>query len=297
MVNCRGCDANLSLTFLDLGASPIANDLISFENLDSPEVYYPLHVMTCVQCAFVQIPEVKSRESLFRSDYVYFSSYSSSWLEHSQKYASKMVEMLDLSEEDLVVEVASNDGYLLQYFKQDRVQVLGVEPSFGVANVAISKGIPTLVDFFGGHFAKGLVATKKPTHMPAIVVRRHKLAKKLWEQIQLAKSHVNHTTFTVNRRITLKDTAGNYRTVERPKRIRPWWFVAPDGTLCVSIYYGSKCLEIAQGRTAATAKNMTDLITVLEILKQETEAGYFDQVIERASGCLKMNFTKKASGS
>lgn len=173
MVNCRGCEANLSLTFLDLGASPIANDLISFENLDSPEVYYPLHVMTCMQCAFVQIPEVKSRESLFRSDYVYFSSYSSSWLEHSQKYASKMVEMLNLGEEDLVIEVASNDGYLLQYFKQDRVQVLGVEPSLGVANVAINKGIPTLVDFFGGHFAKGLVATKKPKLMVANNVLAH----------------------------------------------------------------------------------------------------------------------------
>lgn len=172
-MNCRGCDANLSLTFLDLGASPIANDLISFENLDSPEVYYPLHVMTCEQCAYVQIPEVKSRESLFRSDYVYFSSYSSSWLEHSQKYASKMVKMLDLGEEDLVIEVASNDGYLLQYFKQDSVQVLGIEPSLGVANVAISKGIPTLVDFFGGHFAKGLVATKKPKLMVANNVLAH----------------------------------------------------------------------------------------------------------------------------
>ena len=173
MVNCRGCDANLSLTFLDLGASPIANDIISIENLDSPEVYYPLHVMTCVQCAFVQISEVKSRESLFRSDYVYFSSYSSSWLEHSQKYASKMVEMLDLGEEDLVIEVASNDGYLLQYFKQDGVQVLGIEPSLGVANVAINKGIPTLVDFFGEHFANGLVATKKPKLMVANNVLAH----------------------------------------------------------------------------------------------------------------------------
>jgi 2-polyprenyl-3-methyl-5-hydroxy-6-metoxy-1,4-benzoquinol methylase len=158
---------------LDLGASPIANDIISIENLDSPEVYYPLHVMTCVQCAFVQISEVKSRESLFRSDYVYFSSYSSSWLEHSQKYASKMVEMLDLGEEDLVIEVASNDGYLLQYFKQDGVQVLGIEPSLGVANVAINKGIPTLVDFFGEHFANGLVATKKPKLMVANNVLAH----------------------------------------------------------------------------------------------------------------------------
>ena len=172
-MNCRGCDANLSLTFLDLGASPIANDIISIENLDSPEVYYPLHVMTCVQCAFVQISEVKSRESLFRSDYVYFSSYSSSWLEHSQKYASKMVEILDLGEEDLVIEVASNDGYLLQYFKQDGVQVLGIEPSLGVANVAINKGIPTLVDFFGERFANGLAATKKPKLMVANNVLAH----------------------------------------------------------------------------------------------------------------------------
>ncbi len=172
-MNCRGCNASLSSTFLDLGASPIANDLISFENLDSPEVYYPLHVMTCEQCAYVQIPEVKSRESLFRSDYVYFSSYSSSWLEHSQKYASKMVEMLHLGEEDLVIEVASNDGYLLQYFKQDGIQVLGVEPSLGVANVAINKGIPTIVDFFGEHFATGLVATKKPKLMVANNVLAH----------------------------------------------------------------------------------------------------------------------------
>ena len=142
-----------------------------------------------------------------------------------------------------------------------------------------------------------LISARKPRSIPAVQQRRFKLSDKLWEQIQLAKSQVNRTTFTVNRRITLKDTAGNYRTVERPKRIRPWWFVAPDGTLCVSIYYGSKCLEIAQGRTAATAKNMTDLISVLEILKQEAEAGHFDQVIEQASGCLKMNFTKKVSGS
>ena len=148
MVNCRGCGASLSLTFLDLGASPIANDLITSDNLNSPEIYYTLRVMTCERCAFVQLPEVTSRESLFRSDYVYFSSYSSTWLEHSQKYAVKMVELLSLSERDLVIEVASNDGYLLQYFNRLGIQVLGIEPSSGVAQVAVTKGIPTLVDFF-----------------------------------------------------------------------------------------------------------------------------------------------------
>ena len=142
-----------------------------------------------------------------------------------------------------------------------------------------------------------LISARKPRSIPAVQQRRFKLSDKLWEQIQLAKSYMNRTTFTINRRITLKDTAGNYRTVERPKRIRPWWIVAPDGTLCVSVYYGNKCLEIAQGRTAATAKNMADLITVLEILKQESEAGHIDHVIEQASGYLKMNFTKKPLGS
>ena len=161
-MKCRGCTAPLSLTFLDLGASPIANDLISFENLNSPEVYYPLHVMTCKRCALVQLPEVASRESLFRSDYVYFSSYSSSWLEHSRAYALKMIQMLNLGKEDLVIEVASNDGYLLQYFVEDGIQVLGIEPSSGVAEVAVNKGIPTIVDFFGADIASKLGATMKP---------------------------------------------------------------------------------------------------------------------------------------
>lgn len=165
MVICRGCGANLSLTFLDLGSSPIANDLIAFENLNSPEVFYPLHVMTCGRCAFVQLPEVTSRESLFRSDYVYFSSYSSSWLEHSQEYAVKMIELLSLSEKDLVIEVASNDGYLLQYFINGGIQVLGVEPSSGVAQVAITKNVPTLIDFFGASLAKKLATNQKPKLM------------------------------------------------------------------------------------------------------------------------------------
>jgi hypothetical protein len=162
VVNCRGCSAELLLTFLDLGSSPIANDLISHEKLNSSEVFYPLRVMTCVQCALVQLPEVATRESLFRSDYVYFSSYSSSWLEHSRNYVSKMTQLLDLGEEDLVVEVASNDGYLLQYFAERGIQTLGIEPSSGVAGVAIGKGIKTIVDFFGTDVATKLATQKKP---------------------------------------------------------------------------------------------------------------------------------------
>jgi len=173
VVSCRGCSAQLLLTFLDLGASPIANDLISGETLVSPEVFYPLHVMICTNCSLVQIPEVAKREALFRSDYVYFSSYSTSWLEHSQAYASKMIELLDLSEQDLVIEVASNDGYLLQYFRENGVQVLGIEPSSGVAEVAIEKGISTVIDFFGMEVAKKLAFEKKPKLMVGNNVLAH----------------------------------------------------------------------------------------------------------------------------
>jgi SAM-dependent methyltransferase len=165
MVNCRGCGAGLNLTFLDLGMSPIANDLIPFEKANEPEEFYPLHVLTCLQCALVQLPEVASREALFRSDYVYFSSYSSTWLEHSQRYVTNMIELLKLNSNDLVIEVASNDGYLLQYFTQAGVQVLGVEPSAGVAQVAIEKGIDTVINFFGARTALELPLDKKPKLM------------------------------------------------------------------------------------------------------------------------------------
>ena len=165
MVICRGCSSQITLTFLDLGSSPIANNLISRENLESPEVFYPLHVKTCEHCALVQLSEIAAPELFFRSDYVYFSSYSSSWLEHSRTYATKMVEVLDLDEESLVIEVASNDGYLLQYFSQAGIQVLGIEPSSGVAEAAIKKNIPTIIDFFGSELTSKMAINKKPKLM------------------------------------------------------------------------------------------------------------------------------------
>ena len=165
MVSCRGCQAELVLTFLDLGMSPIANDLVLPKDVDKPDAFYPLHVMTCTECALVQIPEVNKREELFRADYVYFSSYSTTWLEHSQSYAKQMLDLLQLSSSDLVIEVASNDGYLLQYFNQVGVSVLGIEPSAGVAKVAIEKNIPTVIDFFGTDLAKTLALSTKPRLM------------------------------------------------------------------------------------------------------------------------------------
>ena len=128
--------------------------------------------------------------------------------------------------------------------------------------------------------------------MPAVQQRRNKLINKLWEQIQLAKSQLEHTHFVVKRRVTVKDLEGNYKSIERPKRIRLWWFMAADGTLCLSVFYGSKRLELVPGKTFISVKNMNDLIKTLELLKSETEAGSLDTAIEAASGALKLNFNR-----
>jgi predicted TPR repeat methyltransferase len=157
-VKCRGCGSLLSKTFIDLGESPIANDLRTFEQLGELEQFFPLHTRTCDSCGLVQLPEISSRETLFPKDYNYYSSYSKSWLAHSQKYAIKMKEKLGLTDEDLVVEVASNDGYLLQYFQKVGIPVLGIEPAAEVAAAAKEeRNIPTLVEFFGEETANRLV--------------------------------------------------------------------------------------------------------------------------------------------
>jgi hypothetical protein len=162
MVNCRGCGSELSLTLLDLGESPIANNLVDLSNSSLQHHCYPLKAMTCMTCSLVQLSEELPREILFKPDYVYYSSYSTSWLEHSKLYAQKMVQFLNLDHSDLVIEIASNDGYLLNYFKNNGIQVLGIEPASGVANVAIKNGIPTIIDFFGESLASQLTKTKKP---------------------------------------------------------------------------------------------------------------------------------------
>jgi len=132
----------------------------------------------------------------------------------------------------------------------------------------------------------------RPRSMSPVQQRRNKLSNQLWQQIELAKSQIDHTHFIVKRRVTVKDIEGNYKSIERPKRIKPWWFMASDGSLCVSIFYGSKRIEIVPGKTSISIRNMTDLIQALEILKSETEAGSFDAAIEVASGALKLNFNK-----
>jgi SAM-dependent methyltransferase len=147
-LTCRFCAAPLEATFADLGMSPLANSYVPPERANAMEPFYPLHAYTCGQCFLVQLGEFESPEHIF-SDYAYFSSYSSTWLEHSQRYVEAMTERFGLGASSRVVEIASNDGYLLQYFVQKGIPVLGIEPAANVAVAAEERGVTTLVKFFG----------------------------------------------------------------------------------------------------------------------------------------------------
>jgi SAM-dependent methyltransferase len=154
---CRFCGAGLHRTFVDLGMSPLCETYPSLADLNRGEVYYPLHAYVCEQCFLVQLEQYESAENIF-SDYAYFSSYSDSWLRHCENYCNKMRGQLGLNGRSLVIEVASNDGYLLQYFVKQNIPVLGIEPAANVARVAIEKGVPTRVRFFGTQLANELAA-------------------------------------------------------------------------------------------------------------------------------------------
>lgn len=159
-LKCRFCQTPLKHSFLDLGTSPLANNNLKQEELNRMEPFYPLHVYVCENCFLVQLPEWESPEKIF-SDYAYFSSYSDSWLQHAKAYTELMVNRFGYESNSRIVEIASNDGYLLQYFKQKGIPVLGVEPAQNVAKVAQMAGIPTLIKFFGTDLAKELVAEGK----------------------------------------------------------------------------------------------------------------------------------------
>jgi SAM-dependent methyltransferase len=150
---CRFCSTPLTHTFCDLGMSPLSNSYIAADELQATEPFYPLHAYVCSECFLVQLDEFESPQEIF-SDYAYFSSFSDSWLEHSKNYTLLMQSRLGLDASSQVVEIGSNDGYLLQYFVDAGIPVLGVEPAANVAAVAMDKGIPTIVKFFGIETAK-----------------------------------------------------------------------------------------------------------------------------------------------
>ena len=154
---CRHCGAPLTRTFVDLGMSPLCESYLDADQLDEMEPFYPLRVYVCDQCLLVQLQEYVSPETIFR-EYAYFSSYSDSWVDHARVYTDRIIERLQLNRDSCVVEVASNDGYLLQWFVARDIPVLGIEPAANVAQVAIRKGLPTLVKFFGRATARDLAA-------------------------------------------------------------------------------------------------------------------------------------------
>lgn len=154
-LTCRFCSAPLCESFADLGMSPLSNAYLDAGQLQSSETFYPLHAYVCSECRLVQLPAHESPENIF-SNYAYFSSYSDSWLEHCRTYVETICARRGLGSPSRVVELASNDGYLLQYFKERGIPVLGVEPAANVAAEAERKGIPTLVRFFGTETAKAM---------------------------------------------------------------------------------------------------------------------------------------------
>jgi C-methyltransferase C-terminal domain/Putative zinc binding domain/Methyltransferase domain len=156
-MNCRFCRKTLTHEFIDLVNAPPSNAFLTKEQLNEPEVFYPLKLFVCDSCFLVQIGEYKKSSDIFDSEYVYFSSFSKTWLAHAKKYADMMIGRYGYNQNSQIIEIASNDGYLLQYFQEKGIPSLGIEPAEGTAVAARKKGIETIVDFFGKRLAHKLV--------------------------------------------------------------------------------------------------------------------------------------------
>ena len=159
-LRCKFCGKPLQYTFADLGVQPLCESYLQSDQLNRMEPFYSLHVFVCENCLLVQLEDALTPEEIF-SEYAYFSSHSQGWLKHVEAYAEMIIHRLGLNQKSQVVEVGSNDGYLLQYFVQRSVPVLGVEPAANVAKEAISKGIPTVIKFFGKNTSTELASQNK----------------------------------------------------------------------------------------------------------------------------------------
>ena len=160
-MKCRHCGSELSLPLVDLGSAPPSNAYLTTTSLHAPEKWFPLKVLVCSKCWLVQIEDMMGAEQLFDADYAYFSSYSTTWLQHAERYVTDMQARFGLKETSHVVEIAANDGYLLQYVKTRNIPCIGVEPTASTATAARAKGIPIVKDFFGTRLARELVAQGK----------------------------------------------------------------------------------------------------------------------------------------
>lgn len=159
-MNCRHCKTELKHVFVDLINCPPSNAMLKKEQLNEPEKYYPLKIFVCNECYLVQVDEIAKASDIFDGEYTYFSSFSTSWLAHAKRYVDMMMERFNFNKDSQIIEIASNDGYLLQYFKEYGVPVLGVDPTANTAAVAKQKGIDTIVNFFGAQLATEQLAGK-----------------------------------------------------------------------------------------------------------------------------------------
>jgi SAM-dependent methyltransferase len=155
-MKCRHCDSELTFELIDLGAAPPSNAYLTAVSLRRPEKWFPLRVLVCETCWLVQAESYSRAAELFNDEYAYFSSFSDAWLEHSKRYVEKTVSRFGLDQSSLVVEIASNDGYLLQYVQQRKIPCIGVEPTASTASASRLKGIETIERFFGTEFAKNM---------------------------------------------------------------------------------------------------------------------------------------------
>jgi SAM-dependent methyltransferase len=169
---CRFCGTRLRHTFVDLGMSPLCQTHIEPHQLNHAEVFYPLHAYVCESCYLVQLEQYVGPEQIF-SDYAYFSSYSDSWVDHARRYTEAMIERFGLGAASLVMEIASNDGYLLQHFVKRDIPCLGIEPAANVARVAVDRGVPTTVRFFGRQTAE---AVRQERGQPDLLLGNNVLA-------------------------------------------------------------------------------------------------------------------------
>lgn len=160
-MKCRHCGTLLEQVFIDLVSQPPSNSFLTAAQLNEPEVYYPLKIYVCPECFLVQVDEYKKSQDIFSDEYVYFSSYSTSWLAHAKQYVDMAADRFSLDGDSLVMEIASNDGYLLQYFMERNIPCVGIEPTGGTADAAEEKGVPTIREFFGSEFARKMVAEGK----------------------------------------------------------------------------------------------------------------------------------------
>ncbi|HAJ71517.1 MAG TPA: SAM-dependent methyltransferase [Methylophilaceae bacterium] len=166
-MKCRHCDAELTLPLIDLGSSPPSNAYLTKKTLKAPEKWFPLKVLICQTCWLVQTEDYAGAIELFDAEYAYFSSFSTSWLAHADHYVAKMTQRFNLHQQSLVIEIAANDGYLLQYVKQRNIPCLGIEPTQSTANAAREKGIEIIEKFFGVTLAKELVNQGKQADLTA----------------------------------------------------------------------------------------------------------------------------------